>query len=58
LSILITPGQAGDNPMLLPVLDAITVKGRIGRPRKRPDVHVLGVEGLAEFEALLGGASR
>ncbi|MGQ0778301.1 MAG: transposase [Pseudonocardiales bacterium] len=40
MSILITPGQAGDNPMLLPVLDAITVKGRIGRPRKRPDVLI------------------
>ncbi|MGP8304022.1 transposase [Streptomyces inhibens] len=40
LSILVTPGQAGDSPMLLPVLDAITVKGRIGRPRKQPDVLI------------------
>jgi transposase len=40
LSILLTPGQAGDNPMLFPVLDAIRVHDgrRPGRPRKLPDV--------------------
>jgi transposase len=39
LSVLISPGQAGDNPFLLPALDAIAV-GRPGpgRPRKRPDL--------------------
>jgi transposase len=47
LSILITPGQAGDNPMLFPVLDAIRVHGgRPGRPRKRPDL-VLADKGYA-----------
>lgn len=38
LSVIITPGQAGDNPQLMPLLDAINVP-RIGpgRPRKRPE---------------------
>ena len=38
MSFTLTPGQDGDNPQLLPLLDAIRVKqpGR-GRPRKRPD---------------------
>jgi transposase len=35
--VLLTGGQAGDNPQLLPVLDAIAVPGPAGgRPRKRP----------------------
>jgi transposase len=39
LSILVSPGQAGDNPFLLPALDAITVRrGGPGRARKRPDL--------------------
>jgi transposase len=38
LSVLISGGQAGDNPFLLPVLDAIAVGGTGGRPRKRPDL--------------------
>ncbi|MHA6803660.1 IS5 family transposase [Salinifilum ghardaiensis] len=38
LSLLITAGQAGDSPQMIPVLDAIRVTrpGR-GRPRTRPD---------------------
>jgi transposase len=41
LSILISPGQAGDNPYLLPVLDAIRVQpAGPGRPRKRPDMLI------------------
>ena len=41
LSLLLTAGQAGDNPQLLPVLDAICVPRRgPGRPRSRP-VQVL-----------------
>ena len=38
MSVVLTPGQAGDNPQLLPLLDAIRVPrvGR-GRPRKRPE---------------------
>ena len=38
ISILITPGEAGDNPQLLPLLNQLNVRrsGR-GRPRKRPD---------------------
>jgi transposase len=41
LSIQVTPGQAGDNPQLLPLLDAIAVNrpGR-GRPRKRPGMLI------------------
>ena len=38
MSILLTPGQAGDNPQLLPLLDQIAVRrDGPGRPRKRPD---------------------
>ncbi|MGK5676654.1 IS5 family transposase [Micromonospora sp. URMC 106] len=41
LSILLTPGQAGDNPQLLALLDAIAVnEPGPGRPRKRPDVLI------------------
>jgi transposase len=41
LSLTLTEGQAGDNPQLLPLLDAIALRsGRPGRPRKRPD-HVV-----------------
>jgi transposase len=37
LSVLLSGGQAGDNPHLLPVLDAIAIPGPAGgRPRKRP----------------------
>lgn len=41
LSILLTPGQAGDNPQLLALLDAIRVnEPGAGRPRKRPEVLI------------------
>lgn len=41
LSVLLTPGQAGDNPQLFNVLDAIAVHhGGPGRPRKRPDMLI------------------
>ena len=41
LSILLTPGQAGDDPQLLALLDAIRVnEPGPGRPRKRPDVMI------------------
>ena len=35
----LTPGQAGDNPQLLPLIDDIRIAGRGtgGRPRSRPD---------------------
>jgi transposase len=46
LSVLLTGGQAGDNPQLLPVLDAIAVQGPAGRPRKRP-VLLLADKGYA-----------
>jgi transposase len=37
MSILITPGQAGDNPQLLPLLDQVAVhRAGPGRPRQRP----------------------
>jgi transposase len=38
MSIVITPGQAGDNPQLLPLLDQLNVR-RVGpgRPRRRPE---------------------
>jgi transposase len=34
---LITPGQAGDSPMLLPLLQHLRVGRNVGRPRTRPD---------------------
>lgn len=34
---MITPGQAGDSPMLLPLLAQLRVGRDIGRPRTRPD---------------------
>jgi transposase len=39
LSVRLTPGQAGDNPQLLPLIDDIRVPaaGVGGRPRGRPD---------------------
>ncbi len=39
LSVRLSPGQAGDNPQLLPLLADIAVpaRGRGGRPRQRPD---------------------
>src|SRR6185369_15130522 len=41
IRILLTPGQAGDNPQLLPLLDGISV-ARIepGRPRCRPETVI------------------
>ena len=37
--MLLSGGQSGDNPYLLPVLDAIAIRGPGGgRPRKRPDL--------------------
>lgn len=42
LSVRLTPGQAGDNPQLLPLLGDIAVASRVpgGRPRSRPDVVI------------------
>lgn len=41
LSILLTGGQCGDDPHLLPLLDAITVnRAGPGRPRARPDMLI------------------
>jgi transposase len=38
MSVLLTPGQSGDNPQLLALLDQIAVgRDGPGRPRKRPD---------------------
>jgi transposase len=41
LSVLITAGQAGDNPQLIPLIDAISIKpAGLGRPRKKPDMLI------------------
>jgi transposase len=38
MSVILTAGQAGDNPQLLPLLDQIGVRrDGPGRPRKRPE---------------------
>ena len=37
LVTLITPGQAGDSPMLLPLLAELRVARPVGRPRTRPE---------------------
>jgi transposase len=34
---VLTPGQAGDSPQFKNVLDKVTVRGPVGRPRTRPD---------------------
>ena len=45
LSVLLTGGQAGDNPQLLTLLDAIAGHhGGPGRPRKRPDMLLAAKE--------------
>lgn len=38
MSIICTPGQAGDNPQLMPLLEQVAVgRDGPGRPRKRPE---------------------
>jgi transposase len=37
LVTLITPGQAGDSPMFLPLMAHLKVGRDVGRPRTRPD---------------------
>ena len=37
LVTLITPGQAGDSPMFLPLMEQLRVARATGRPRTRPD---------------------
>ena len=38
MSVILTPGQAGDNPQLLPPLDQVAAGwDGPGRPRQRPD---------------------
>lgn len=37
LAIILTPGQAGDNPQAVPLLESLRVARRRGRPRTRPD---------------------
>jgi transposase len=38
MAVLLTAGQAGDNPQLLPLLDEVSVaRTGPGRPRQRPD---------------------
>ena len=38
MAVVLTPGQAGDNPQLLPLLQEISVaRTGPGRPRQRPD---------------------
>ena len=37
LSFVLTPGQAGDSPQFVRVVDKIKVRGKRGRPRTRPD---------------------
>lgn len=38
MSVILTPGQAGDNPQLLPLIEQVRVpRPGPGRPRTRPD---------------------
>ena len=37
LVTLLSPGQAGDNPMCVPLLERLKVPRPVGRPRTRPD---------------------
>lgn len=36
LSLVLTPGQAADSPLFIPVIDKIKVRVPVGRPRTRP----------------------
>ena len=36
LAFVLTPGQAGDSPQFVPVLERIKVRGPVGRPTTRP----------------------
>ena len=38
LVVLLTPGQANDSPMFLPLMNQLRVARPIGRPRTRPDL--------------------
>ncbi|MFD2398233.1 IS5 family transposase [Prauserella oleivorans] len=41
MRVVLTPGQAGDNPQLVPLLDGIRVaRTGPGRPRRRPEVVI------------------
>lgn len=40
MRVLITGGQAGDNPQTLPLLDGISMSRPGGRPRVRPEVVI------------------
>jgi len=51
LVTMITPGQSGDSPMLIPLLGALRVSRPVGRPRTRPD-RLRGDKGL--FGHLVG----
>ena len=37
LSFVLTPGQAADSPQMVPVMERISIRGPVGRPRTRPD---------------------
>ncbi|MCX5562809.1 IS5 family transposase [Streptomyces sp. NBC_00038] len=37
LAFVLTPGQAGDSPQFVPVLERVKVRGPVGRPWARPD---------------------
>lgn len=38
MAVLLTAGQAGDNPQLLPLLEQVAVaRSGPGHPRRRPD---------------------
>ncbi len=37
LVIAVTPGQSGDSPMLIPLLQQLRIARTVGRPRTRPD---------------------
>lgn len=37
LALVLTPGQAGDSPQLIPVLARVKIRLAVGRPRTRPD---------------------
>jgi transposase len=34
---VLTPGQWGDSPQFVPVLEKVKIRGPVGRPRTRPD---------------------
>ncbi|MEX8033200.1 IS5 family transposase [Microbacterium sp. 20-116] len=57
LVIAVTPGQAGDSPMRIPLLEQLRIARPIGRPRTRPD-RLRGDKALRHPQTMARPATR